>query len=292
MLRAVRAYRDVRIPSPVGQLAVRDFDGGGLPLVIAHGFGENLVSWGPVADRLAGRRVVTFDQPSHGHSDPTDDLDHASVAGALGAVVEELGLGEHVVAGHSWGALVGIVHASTTRLCRGLVCLDQALFDHAPTRFARTLERALAERTVPLEGATAEEFEGFLADAGHLGTLREEFHRRACHIVGGWVEPRPAGRHLVWLERLEDHAQPVEHYYRTVTCPIRWVLSATSPNSLAFAPPGSRAELLQALLARHPHLRADICGVDAGHLMHIEAPGEVARALGSFLDTQVVAFEV
>lgn len=77
------------------------------PMVLLHGLGEQRSGWPEVLERLAeGFRVFAFDLRGHGDSDWPGDyslkLMRDDVAGAL----DELGLSDVVLVGHSMGAAV------------------------------------------------------------------------------------------------------------------------------------------------------------------------------------------
>src|SRR5258708_6316627 len=108
------------------RLSVRDHPGDGPPVVCLHGLASNARWWDLVAPRLAPRRVVAVDQRGHGRSDkPDDGYDFDSVVADARGVVQSLGLGPVVVAGHSWGASVGLWWAAADPGgVRAVVCVD------------------------------------------------------------------------------------------------------------------------------------------------------------------------
>src|SRR5919198_5327203 len=91
--------------------SIRSFEGGaGDPVVLLHGLGGSAANWALVADSLVGSlRVVAFDLPGHGGSDPlprdagVDEYADA-VAAAIAARVE----GPALVAGHSFGGQIAL----------------------------------------------------------------------------------------------------------------------------------------------------------------------------------------
>ncbi len=108
--------RSTRLP-----IAVRDFGGSGLPIVLIHGLGRSLADWIHFAPLLTARhRVIAVDVRGHGASGDgpwsweaaTDDM---------AAVVEYLGLSAPAVAGHSLGALIAAVWAERHPECPGAI---------------------------------------------------------------------------------------------------------------------------------------------------------------------------
>ncbi len=84
----------------------------GPTLVLAHGWCLTHESWDPVVAELQRRRphlrVVSYDQPGHGHSSPGDSrqVDIQDLGVTLRAVIEASApTGELVLAGHSMGGM-------------------------------------------------------------------------------------------------------------------------------------------------------------------------------------------
>lgn len=105
-------------------------------LVLLHGIGSNAQSWAPLMPLIAGgRRVIAWDAPGYGGSDPLarerpDADDHAD---ALAALLRALDVSGAVLLGHSLGALVA---AALTRrhpgLVRALALADPAMGSACP----------------------------------------------------------------------------------------------------------------------------------------------------------------
>jgi pimeloyl-ACP methyl ester carboxylesterase len=101
-------------------------------VLLVHGLSNTAWSWAPVARRLrAVRRVVAMDLRGHGLSDaPTEGYDPATLAEDVVAVAEGSGLlrssaDRVVVAGHGFGAIVGVWTAvALAERCAGLVLVD------------------------------------------------------------------------------------------------------------------------------------------------------------------------
>jgi pyruvate dehydrogenase E2 component (dihydrolipoamide acetyltransferase) len=88
-------------------------EGGGVPVMLVHGFGADLNSWMFTQPALAeGRRVIALDLPGHGGATKEvgrgDSADFAdAVEGALGA----LGVARAHLVGHSMGGAIAAVLA-------------------------------------------------------------------------------------------------------------------------------------------------------------------------------------
>jgi pimeloyl-ACP methyl ester carboxylesterase len=94
-------------------LRFRVFDQGeGVPIVLLHGFPDNLTVWRKMIPSLlaAGRRVIAFDQRGCGETDMPDGIDCYTIeqiVDDIPALLEALGISEPVdVIGHDWGAAI------------------------------------------------------------------------------------------------------------------------------------------------------------------------------------------
>ena len=119
------------VPGDGVSLHARDWGGSGQAVVLLHGLASNARIWDGVACRLAGSglRVVALDQRGHGASDqPPSGYDFASVGRDLSAALAALGIQRPVLAGHSWGANVGLQFAADRPgSLAGLALVDGAL---------------------------------------------------------------------------------------------------------------------------------------------------------------------
>jgi pimeloyl-ACP methyl ester carboxylesterase len=90
--------------------------GEGVPVVLVHGASGNMRDYAnSILDELARtHRVIAFDRPGHGWSERSgiDDVhDPAVQAQLINAALEKLGVGRHVLVGHSWGGAVAMAYA-------------------------------------------------------------------------------------------------------------------------------------------------------------------------------------
>ncbi len=130
---AVKTREAERETTPIGQFLTVDGvrlhyveRGRGEPLVLIHGNGmmiqDFLVSG--IVDDLAERfRVIIFDRPGYGYSDRPRGLwtprAHATL---FQKALQQLGVSQAIVLGHSWGALVAVALAlQAPQLVRSLV---------------------------------------------------------------------------------------------------------------------------------------------------------------------------
>ncbi|HVB76493.1 MAG TPA: alpha/beta fold hydrolase [Candidatus Nitrosotalea sp.] len=96
------------------------------PLFWLHGLSSNALFWERLAQRLPHRRIVALDQRSHGLSDrPDEGNEPAELVADAAHVIDQLGLGRPLVAGHSWGASIALELAAThPELACGLFFID------------------------------------------------------------------------------------------------------------------------------------------------------------------------
>uniref|UniRef100_Q07KG3 Alpha/beta hydrolase fold n=1 Tax=Rhodopseudomonas palustris (strain BisA53) TaxID=316055 RepID=Q07KG3_RHOP5 len=101
--------------------------GAGEPLLLLHGNGSMIQDFdtsGLIDLAAANHRVIVFDRPGFGHSDRPRDVTWtpALQARLFKCALEQLGIRQTLVLGHSWGASVAIAMAlDDPDLVRGLV---------------------------------------------------------------------------------------------------------------------------------------------------------------------------
>ena len=94
--------------------------GDGPPLVLLHGVGTDHRAFRPQLIRLARHyRVLAWDMPGYGCSQPIEPMDWQSLADALARLLDREGIASAHILGHSIGGMVAQVfavrHASRTR---------------------------------------------------------------------------------------------------------------------------------------------------------------------------------
>jgi pimeloyl-ACP methyl ester carboxylesterase len=88
--------------------------GQGQPLLLLHGNGsmvEDFVISGLVDLAAVNYRVIAFDRPGHGHSTRGRRSTPQAQAALLHKALQQLGVEQPIVVGHSWGALVALALA-------------------------------------------------------------------------------------------------------------------------------------------------------------------------------------
>jgi len=110
-----------------GPTIAYDVVGDGPLVVFIHGLTSFRETWNPITALLAPDfTCVRIDVRGHGASSAAPEYSMQSLVGDARAVVEEVGLGEPAVVGHSLGASIAAVYAAAHG-ARVVVCVDQSL---------------------------------------------------------------------------------------------------------------------------------------------------------------------
>lgn len=283
-------------------IAVRDFGGRGLPVVLVHGLGRSLADWAAVAPLLAARhRVVALDVRGHGASGDGPWSWEAAVDD-VAAVARHFALPAPAVVGHSLGGLIAAAWAERHPECPGAVSLDGAPWPGPddcvgmdPDTFRKLLAEAdaasarnLAALAGPLSeavvtGLRAQQAKFYPSEADLDEALGRMLRRR-----DGRTYLRPSaewgGAVFRSYQRLD-----VLSLYRRVRSPLL-VVHAVAPSAgveeggLAPMWAASRrafTRALAALAAETPSVRVE--DVEAGHDLVFTEPRLVAGLVMDFL---------
>jgi pimeloyl-ACP methyl ester carboxylesterase len=244
--------------------------GHGLPTIVAiHGVAGFASGWMPFARaRRGGGRLLAVDLLGHGETQrrPVDGYGSESQAEAVALLLDGLGLSATTVVGASWGGLVGLVLAATRpELVERLVMIDLApsstkAVDDVPPRPASFLSHS----------------EVVAFERGRFPDAPEETVEL---LAAGGTFPDPGGRILprhdplfdrMWPFRAEDHwgrlsslSQPL----LVVRAGNSYVLQPQDADRMAATAPAGRLVTIP----------------DAGHLVHLERPAELAAAVDEFI---------
>jgi pyruvate dehydrogenase E2 component (dihydrolipoamide acetyltransferase) len=233
-----------------------------VPLMLLHGFYSDLDTWMFLRERLpAGRMIVALDLPGHGGS--TKDAG-AATPEALGqtvlSVMDAIGVARAHLIGHSMGGAVALsLAAAHADRVASVVCIASPGFGEAVSReFVQGM----------LQGRRARDFKPF----------------------AGMLFADPA---LVTRDLLEDLAKVkrVDGVQMALESIAEATLFAPATQQLAAKSRGPRLAIIGECDQVVPPPSALPAGVDSvrlpvGHMVHMEAPAEVARAINSFLDAQ------
>ena len=139
----------------------------GLPVVCVHGITTNAFCFQAIADELASdHRVFAYDLRGRGDSDkPKEGYSIPIHVADLVALIDELGLEQPVLIGHSLGAMIALYFAA-----------------HYPDKLSKLV---LIDAGAPLAWKTPEEQPAWLtASIGRLGTPVPSFQEYVARLKG------------------------------------------------------------------------------------------------------------
>jgi pimeloyl-ACP methyl ester carboxylesterase len=275
---------DRAVPGDGITLHARDWGGDGQAVVLLHGLASNARIWDGVAPRLAGggRRVVALDQRGHGESEqPDSGYDFATVCRDLEAALAGLGLDRPVVAGHSWGADVGLRYAADRPAAvAGLALVDGALLGVA--EWAGASREQARRRLAPPRFAVP--LADWLARAGRVDASRQGGQAWVREFLRAGVEVDDTGVARARF-RFDNHMQVVDALYDQrpaalyplVRCPV--LLCPAGDDQRADAKRGAVDRALDLLPSAHT-----IWFEDTMHDIPLQRPAELAAELAHFAE--------
>ena len=245
--------------------------GSGEPLLLLHGLFGSWRNLRPLGQMLADKReVFLVDLRNHGDSPHDTQVGYGAMAADLLELTDQLDLRRVDLLGHSMGGKVAMEFAVRyPDRARSLVVLDISPAQSPPDH--EGILRALAA-----------------ADPASAGT-REEIDRRLQSEI-----PSPAVRQFLLTNLVRDgsgyrwrmNLEALRHSYADLLAPVG--------NDGAFEGPalflrGARSTHLPdediPLVRRiFPHARIDTIA-DAGHWVHVDAPGAVFEEVERFLQS-------
>lgn len=299
------------------RIAVRDFGGQGLSVLLVHGLTHNVCVWNKLGPRLARTfRVVAFDLRGHGLTDAPSDYSIAAQAGDVEKVRDELGMGPTLLVGHSVGAVVSIAHAcEDTAGVVGVVNVDGSLAD--PMEYAaelgidRAVERRAHEEWLESEWrftGDANDVDGWIAEqlrgwekwlhelelgrtSGSVRKLIESFddvepvlRRQVREVAPGRYERKPDVTDWTRLssQLLDPLWDGVSELYERLETPILFVVARWSLTE------EDREEQMRALQGRMlDRLRKrsearQVEWIESAHNVPLTAPDRLAASIANF----------
>lgn len=237
------------------------------PLILAHGFGGSRHDWTPVIEALPpDLPLITYDQRGFGDSMAVADVPF-SHADDLVAVLDHLGLEQADLCGVSLGGatVLGCALLAPHRV-RRLVLVSPMLAGWSWSPEWIELWKAIGRRARAgdMEGARSLWWDHPLFASARQSSRSEDLRRSIAAFPGRqWVKDDQR-EELPMVERLHCIANPT-------------LLLTGAKDVFDFR---LKADLITASM---PHVRR-IDYPDAGHMLALEKPMEIAAALASFLD--------
>lgn len=278
-----------------GQFSVVDYGGSGKDCLLIHGTGQNALAWKAAARDLARNyRVVAFDLRGHGQT-PEESGDAQQYWRDIGPIASALNLERPVLIGHSTGAYAATAYVASGGDASAVVCVDGFTLDepHSSDTVSEQKKWNGAEALFAMFRygwiATATERDRYIDDvvaasptdplnAGVEPDLLRAMLNRCFFERDGLFLRRPT------LEEIEIVSQPSpdatvapdRDVYGRISAPLLFVWARHGLSS------GRHSELRQIAEARADRL---LISIDASHNAPMQRPTELAKLIGSGLDS-------
>ena len=238
-------------------------------MLLLHGVTGHARLWDHIARAFRQEyHVLALDQRGHGDSDwsPEGEYESTDLAADLAAFYTQLGLGDTILVGASWGGLVGLIHAAGyPHTVRKLVMVDIGLEFDRP-------ETAIPDRPIEFESEQALEiYERRANPFPALWTLRPGWQAGVCERDGKLIRKHDP----IFTRRWPFRNMSYWHYARQVACPTLLLRGAES----FVLSPELAARTAQTI--QNCHL-VEIA--DAGHPIHLDNPPAFEAAVRKFLN--------
>lgn len=239
------------------------------PLILLHGVGGRATSFRALMVHLAPvTRVLSWDMPGHGASQPLPDMTFPALADAVLRLADAQGAKRVHLCGHSMGGMVALQTAmdAPDRVASLILIGSTPAFGGRDPSFAQEF---LGNRLAPLDAGKS------MADVAQT-------------LVPNMMAPNPDP--LVVAEAMASMASiDPDNYRQTLACLTTFnqrdrLAEVTMPTLViagehdATAPVKTQEKMANAL----PHARM-VTIPGAGHLTPMEAPGAVAHAITDHL---------
>ncbi|MFG2053149.1 alpha/beta fold hydrolase [Micromonospora sp. NPDC048930] len=267
------------VPRPGGRIHVEVAAGSGPPVVLLHGFPDNLHLYDDLMPHLAGRSVVRFDFLGWGASDKPTGYPYTAdnQTGDIAAVLDHLDLGQVVLVAHDASGPPAIDWALTHPHRVAALVLLNTYYHFSP---ALRRPPAIALYSTPLVRAAARRVAHRWPAADRalyrwqVGRFIQDRRRRAT-VVDTLHRQFPASEPAFW--RLNDDLLGTLLARRRRVGDLR---RFDRPVRVVF---GARDRYLNPRVARQfaalfPHAHLELVE-NASHYIQIDAPARTARAI-------------
>ncbi|HEX7802745.1 MAG TPA: alpha/beta hydrolase [Pseudoxanthomonas sp.] len=278
--------REIAFDVALGRITgLRSGTPNGTKVLALHGWLDNAASFLPLAAQLPQLDLVMLDLPGHGrsaHLPSGADYNLLVTVNAVLDVADSLAWESFALLGHSMGAGIGsILAASLPQRVQRLVAIEAlGALAEAPERTVQRLRDGVAAaRALPSKKLRV--FPDLAApvrarmQANQLSeaSARLLVERGVAPVEGGFVWSSDPRLTLPALQRMTE--TQVRQLIAGIECPVR-VIFADPPQTYLPEPLRSdRAALLP---------QGELVVLPGTHHLHMEAPIEVARAIGGFFD--------
>lgn len=258
-------------------------DGGGVPLVLLHGFPLDHRMWAACASHLPpGARAIGVDLPGAGHSDLDGfgpSIEHA--ADSVYRTMMAAGEGNAVVVGHSMGGYVALALAERhPGFVAGLGLVGtRSTMDTDEARAKRLRVAAAVDASQTVDAVLG-------MPAALVGATSTKHRRHLFPVLDAWIRSQsPAG--VAWAQRAMAARPDRTAVLERLGAPVAVVVGAED----SITPLDEAEHMVRAAAAPSGPSTGDAALTvvpSAGHLSMVEEPQAVAAALG-LLHGRVVA---
>ena len=263
-------------------------------LLMLHGWMDVSASFQFVVDALGrGWRVVAPDWRGFGRTDrtPTDCYWYPDYLADLEFILDDVvGQASAWLIGHSMGANVALMYAGARpQRVRAVVNLEG--FGLRPTRPAQAPGRYAQWIDQLKQGGALRDYASQQEVAARLMKNNPRLSaERAAFLAQHWSEPDGAGRFRIAGDPAHRIVNPTLYRidevlacWKSVECPVLWVQGAQTDVLQHVGE--DRSAALKEVEIRKAALRNVQSAVvdDAGHMLHHDQPGEVARLIEEFV---------
>lgn len=252
--------------------------GQGQPAIIfIHGFTCNLSHWKEQIPVFSKRhRCIAFDLPGHGESPDSPEASVEALARAVNEELDELGLNDVVLIGHSMGCrIASATFSQSPGRVRGIVYVDGSILASGDAEAAAKQATGNIERA-GMQGFVKQLYDGFFVDASPAAA--REF------IDSGLSSVRLEFAKKLWPNLVRWDAARSRAVLATIDVPVLVIQSTSMDAALQRVSlrTGQTTPWTEAVSNVASDTTVTIVQ-DVGHFPMIEAPQQTNDAIAAFL---------